>query len=75
MAKHRKGGKPAGESLGGKITDRITRGEISKASVFRKTPRQEAPKVSSILRAIGRGLGSGAERRRNGGAGGANDGQ
>lgn len=67
--------KPAGESLSGKTSDRIRSGQISRDSVFRKTPRQEAPKVSSILRAIGRGLGSGAERRRNGGAGGANDGQ
>lgn len=74
MAKHRKGGKPAGESLGGRITDRIARGEISHDSVMRKTPRHDAPKISSILRAIGRGLGAGAERRRNGGAGGANDG-
>lgn len=72
MAKHRK---PAGESLSGKITNRIKSGEISRESVFSKTPRQTEPKVSSILRAIGRGLGSGAERRRNGGAGGVNDGQ
>lgn len=66
---------PPGESLGGKITDRITSGEISKASVFRKTPRQAPPKASVILRAIGRGLGNGAARRRNGGSGGANDDQ
>lgn len=76
MAKQKKAkAKPAGEALPGKITNRIASGEISKASVFRKTPRQTAPKVSAVLRAIGRGLGSGAERRRNGGSGGANDDQ
>lgn len=72
MAKNKK---PDGGSLSGKISDRIQSGKISKASVFRKTPRQTEPKASSILSAFGRGLGNGAARRRNGGTGGANDGQ
>lgn len=59
----------------GKITKRILSGEISHDAVMKQTTRAEAPpKTSSIRSAKGQGVGKGATRKRNGGAGGANSG-
>ncbi len=58
----------------GTITARILSGEIQHDHVMKKTTRAEAPPMAETIRyGGGSSLGSGAERRRNGGAGQAND--
>ncbi len=52
-----------GVSLSGKTSDRIRRGEIAAGKVHRT---DEVPKPWAILRAVGRGLGRGATRKRGG---------
>lgn len=55
--------------LSGKISDRIRGGDLPKDVVVTKTERQEPPPSSKAVRsAKGQSLGTGAERRRNGGA-------
>ena len=55
--------------LSGKISDRIRGGELPKDVEVIKTDRSEPPPSSQSVRdAGGRSLGTGAERRRNGGA-------
>jgi hypothetical protein len=70
MAKPKKQEKPAsGQALGGRTSDRIRSGKIPKNALPKgRTLGNEEPKTWAVLRAIGRGLGKGAERRRNGGA-------
>lgn len=59
--------------LFGKISDRIHSGDISSDAVKYKRGSEPPPSPEAIKGAKGRGLGKGAERRRNGGAGGANE--
>lgn len=55
--------------LSGKISDRIRDGKLPKDVVVIKTERYEPPPSDEAVRAAkGRSLGTGAERRRNGGA-------
>jgi hypothetical protein len=55
--------------LSGKISDRIRGGDLPKDVVVTKTERHEPPPSDKAVRdAKGRSLGTGAERRRNGGA-------
>lgn len=55
-----------GVPLSGKISDRIRSGNIPKEYAKKVDRVEAAPKASSILRAIGRGLGLGATKRRSG---------
>lgn len=66
MAKPKKSD-PPGVPLGGKTSNRIRNGEIPREALSASRPQaDDRPKASSILRAIGRGLGAGATRRRSG---------
>ena len=57
------------KELPGKISDRIRGGKLPKDVVVTKTERHEPPPSDEAVRAAkGRSLGTGAERRRNGGA-------
>lgn len=66
----KKSEKPAGQSLSGKTSDRIRKGEIAADLAFKGNDSSTEPeaKPSSVKGAKGHGLGKGAERRRNGGA-------
>lgn len=57
-------------SLSGKISDKIRSGTLPKDVQLTKKDRSEPPPSSKAVRAAkGQSLGTGAERRRNGGAG------
>lgn len=59
---------PAGYKLSGKTSDRIRAGKIQADALASRPQGDPPPKTSSILRALGFGLGRGATRGRNGGA-------
>lgn len=57
--------KPAGHELSGRTSDRIRRGEIAADPLASRAPSDDRPKLWAILFGGGRGLGSGASRRRD----------
>ena len=57
---------PVGQSLSGKITDRILRGLIPHSTVMPPPRPAEQPSASAIKRAKGQGLGKGATKARGG---------